>query len=130
MTRDEFTEHAKAFSSGDYEGYSKFYTDDVVLELGSIPPIRGRQGIVDFYREMNKAVRERLTVHQVVMDENGIAADVSMEFTAHEDAPDFVVGPLKKGQSIKGGVFAFYTLRDGKIASIRTARSRPIQGPA
>ena len=130
MTRDEFTEYTQAFSRCDYEGYARFYTDDVELELGSVGVIRGPRAIVDFYREMNKAVRESLDVHQVVMDEGGIAADVTMTFRAHEDAPDFVIAPLKKGQSVSSGLLAFYTLRDGKIARIRTARRGPLTGPA
>ncbi len=129
MNKQDFETYTRAFSAGDYEGYSRFYAEDVSLSLGAVGMIHGRQGIVDFYREMNKTVREILTIHQVVADEGGIAADLSMEFRAVEDAPDFVIAPMKKGQSIKGGVFVFYTLRDGKIASIRTARSQELRGP-
>ncbi len=130
MNKQDFAAYTRAFSSCDYEGYSRFYTDDVVLELGSIGEIKGRDAIVDFYRQMNRSVREVLTAHQVIIDETGIAADVSMEFQAIEDAPDFVLGAMKKGESIKGGVLVIYTLRDGKICRIRTARSRPLEGPA
>jgi ketosteroid isomerase-like protein len=129
MNKQEFTEYTQAFSRCDYDAYSAWYTDDVILELSTAPPIHGRQGIVDFYRAMNRTVRESLTVHQVVADEDGLAADVTMEFRTHADAPDFVVGALKKGEIIRGGVFVFYTLRDGKIARIRVARSRPLEGP-
>ena len=130
MNRQDFETYARAFSAGDYVGYSRFYTEDVVLDLGADQRIEGRDRIVAFYRQMNRSVQERLTVHQLIIDEGGIAADVSMEFVAHDDAPDFQLGPLKKGQSIKGGVFVLYTLRDGRIARIRTARSRPLEGPA
>ena len=129
MNKQEFIDYTRAFSACDYEAYGSYYTDDVVLELGSVPPIVGRQGIVDFYRAMNRTVRETLTIHQVILDEGGIAADASMEFRAIEDASDFVVAPLRKGEVICGGVFVLYTLRDGKIARIRTARSRPLDGP-
>jgi hypothetical protein len=130
MNRQEFTEYTRAFSNCDYDGYSRFYADDVVLWLGSVGEIRGRQGIVDFYKAMNRTVRETLTVNHVVADDGGVAADVDMEFRAIEDAPDFVVAPMKKGEVIRGGVFVFYGLgKDGKITSIRTARSKPLQGP-
>ena len=36
---------------------------------------------------------------------------------------DFVVAPLKKGESIRVPVFVYYTLRDGLISEIRVARS-------
>lgn len=129
MTRDEFTDYIRAFSTCDYEGYSRFYADDVTLTLGTVGEIRGKRAIVDFYRAMNRTVREKLTVQQVIADEGGLAADVLMEFEAIEDAPDFVIAPMRKGEVIRGGVFAFYTLRDGKVVSIRTARSRPLEGP-
>jgi ketosteroid isomerase-like protein len=101
----------------------------VVLELGSVGEIKGRQAIVDFYKAMNRTVHETLTVHQVIADEDGLAADVSMEFRAVEDAPDFVIAPMKKGEVIRGGVIVIYTLRDGKVARIRTVRSKPLEGP-
>ena len=129
MNKQEFTEYTRAFSNGDYETYSRFYAEDVVLELTSAGEVRGRQAIVDFYRAMNQSVREILTVNQVVADADGIAADLAMEFHAIADAPDFVVAPMKKGEVIKGGVFVFYTLKDGKIARIKTARSRALEGP-
>ena len=129
MNRQEFTDYTRAFSACDYEGYSRFYADDVVLVLGSVGEIKGRQGIVDFYKAMNRTVRETLTVNHLVMDEGGIAADVDMEFRAVADAPDFVVAPMKQGEVIRGGVYVFYTLKDGKITRISTARSKPLVGP-
>ena len=129
MNKQEFIDYTRAFSACDYEGYSHYYAEDVVLELGSVGLIHGRQGIVDFYKAMNRTVRERLTIHQVIADEDGLAADLSMEFEAIEDAPDFVVGAMKKGEVIRGGVIALYTLKDGKVTRIRTVRSKPIEGP-
>jgi hypothetical protein len=72
---------------------------------------------------MFKTVRENLTIHQVVADENGIAADMTTQFTAIEDAPNFVVGPLKKGECIRGRLFVHYVLRDGKISRISVGRA-------
>ncbi len=129
MNKQEFTEYTQAFSRCDYEAYSRFYAEDVVLELGSVGEIKGRQGIVDFYKAMNRAVREKLTVLQVIADEGGLAADLLMEFHAFADAPDFPVAPMKQGEVIKGGVIALYTLTNGKVSRIRTVRSRPIEGP-
>ena len=129
MNRQEFTDYTQAFSRCDYDAYSRFYADDVVLVLGSVGEIRGRQAIVDFYKAMNRTVRETLTVNQVVLDEGGVAADLDMEFRAIADAPDFVVAPMKQGEVIRGGVYVFYTLKDGKITRIKTARSKPLEGP-
>jgi hypothetical protein len=120
--RQAFMDYTRAFSNADFEGFSRFYTDDVRCELPSAV-LEGREGIVGFYREMFKTVRESLTLHQLTADDAGLAADVTSQFTAIEDAPNFVVAPLKKGEFVRVRVFVYYTLRDGKIANIRVARA-------
>jgi len=37
--------------------------------------------------------------------------------------------PIPKGHKIWGRMMVMYTLRDGKMASIRVARMGPIEGP-
>jgi hypothetical protein len=120
--RQSFTEYTQAFSSADVDRFTQYYNDDVVCELGSMT-LKGKDGIANFYREMFTTVRENLTIHQLVADENGIAADMTTQFTAIEDAPNFVVGPLQKGESIRGRVFVHYVLREGKISRISVARA-------
>ncbi len=120
--RRAFAQYTQAFSNADFDTFSQFYTDDVRCELPSAV-LERREGIVSFYREMFKTVRESLTLHQLIADEAGLAADVTSQFTAIEDAPNFVVAPLKKGELVRVRVFVHYTLRDGKIAHIRVARA-------
>jgi hypothetical protein len=121
--RAAYLAYCAAFSAGDGERFGKYYTDDVVLHLPSAGTIVGRAAIVDFYVQMTKRVRESLTINHVVIDDSGIAADVISTFTAHEDAPDFQVQPLKKGEAINVPVFVYYTLRGGLISSIKVARA-------
>jgi ketosteroid isomerase-like protein len=121
--RAAFLAYTRAFSEAEYERFSAFYADDVVLELPALPPIRGRQGIVDFYAKMFRTVRESLEIHQVTADDAGIAGDFTSVFTAVEDAPDFVVRPLQKGEAVGVRVFVHYRLRDGLIGHIKVARA-------
>lgn len=121
--RASFLAYTTAFSAGDGERFGQYYTDDVVLELPTVPRMEGRQAIVDFYQAMVLRVREHLTVNHLVMDDQGIAADVISTFVAHEDAPDFEVRPLKKGESIALRVFVHYQLREGRICHISVARA-------
>jgi len=128
VNKTEFADYLQRFGAADYPGFARYYTDDVVLELsGRI--VRGRQGIVDFYRDMNRTVRETLAINQLIADDGGIAADLSMQFRALEDAPEFSVAPMRKGEVIRGRVFVLYTLRAGRIAHIRVARAAPLEGP-
>ena len=120
--RQAFFAYTRAFSNADFDVFPRYYTDDVLLELGSVPPIHGRGGIVGFYRPMFETVREHLTINEVRMDDAGIFLDATSRFTAIADAPDFVVGALKAGDYIEVRVLVSYELRHGLISSIRVKR--------
>lgn len=126
--RAAFKEYSQAFSNADIERFSRYYNDDVVCELAAYT-LNGKQGIVDFYREMFKTVRESLTLNRLIADDDGIAADISTQFTALEDAPTFSVAPVKQGECIRGRLFVHYTLRGGKISRIKVARASPMSAP-
>ena len=117
-----YVAYTSAFSNADFERFPKFYREDVQLTLGAVPPIHGRQGIIDFYRPMFARVREKLTINGVRYTDSTIDLDAITRFTAVADAPDFVVGPLRKGDYIEGRVLVHYELRDGLIASIHSRR--------
>jgi ketosteroid isomerase-like protein len=117
-----FQAYCSAFSNADFERFPKFYSEDVRLELGSVPPIVGRQGIIAFYKPMFARIQEQLTLNSVQATEDSIELDAVTRFTALQDAPDFVVGPLQKGEFIEGRVLVSYRLRDGLIASIGVRR--------
>jgi len=121
--RAAFLAYTRAFSGGLPAQYSAFYAEDVKLQLSTVGQMVGRKAIVDFYTKMFKTVREDLEIRQIAFDENAIVGDFVSVFTAIEDAPDFVVAPLKKGESVRVPVFVYYTLREGLISEIRVARS-------
>jgi len=118
-----FKAYCSAFSNADFERFSSYYTDDVVLELGSVPPLLGKDAIVGFYQKMFARVRENITPHSALADDDVIALDATARFTAVVDAPDFVVGALEKGEYIEVRVFVHYELRDGLISYIRVGRA-------
>jgi hypothetical protein len=115
--------YTAAFSNGDPERYTRFYTDDVELLLGRVPPMRGPQAIADFYTAMFERVRESLTVHGITASEHELVSDTTSRFTAIADAPDFVVGALSKGDYIEVRVIVTYSLRDGLIERIAVQRA-------
>jgi len=117
-----FRSYIAAFSNADFERFPRFYTEDVRLELGSVAPIDGREGIVDFYRPMFRSVRERLIVNSVQATDTAIELDAVTRFTAVKDAPDFVVGALRAGEYIEGRVLVSYQLRAGLICRISVRR--------
>jgi hypothetical protein len=120
--RAAFLAYTRAFSEAEFDIFSGYYTDDVILELGSVPPIHGKSGIIDYYRKMFQEVREDLKINRLVADNDGIAAEFTARFTAIKDALEFTVAPLKKGESINLDVFVHYTLRNGLMSHIQVAR--------
>ncbi len=127
--RQAYLEYTRAFGNAEFERFGEYYTDDVVCTLGAGIVLHGRDGIVSFYREMFQTVRESLTLHQLIADDTGLAAEITSQFTAIEDAPSFVVAPLKKGEFVRLHVFVHYELRDGRIARIKVARAGTVSAP-
>ncbi len=126
MTKEDWIEtYIGGFNRGDFDAFTAFYDDDVVLHLGSKKTIHGKQGIRDFYTGVFEKVRETLTVHDVVLDDQGLAGRVSTEFYGLEDWPDFIAGPLRKGESINIESIVLYRIGPhGKFTEIRSARSK------
>jgi SnoaL-like domain len=123
MTKEKFRDYIDSFNRDDYAGFGKYYAEDVLLDLGGRMEIRGRDGILDFYRGVKKRVRETLTINNVLVDGNVLAAEIATEFYGLEDWPDFIAGPLMKGDAINLISFIFYTINDhGQYQVIRTAR--------
>jgi hypothetical protein len=122
MNKQLFADYIDSFNRDDFEGFGKYYTDDVLFELGRKKQLRGRQAILDFYREVKSKVRETLEIRNVIVDEDGLAAEIATEFYGLADWPDFIAGPLRRGDSIHIVSFVHYRLRDGKFAHIRSTR--------
>ena len=116
--------YASAFSAAEFDSFTRYYTDDVVLHLtSSAGDITGRQGIVDFYRPMFESVRETVIVEHLDASDERIAVDAISRFTAIRDAPDFVVGPLRQGEWVEVPVRVVYSLRGGLICDIHVTRN-------
>ena len=101
MDKKLYREYIDAFNRDDFEGFSKYYADDVVLQLGTRKTIHGRQGIIDFYREVKSKIRETLIINATSSrTRTGLAAEVATEFFALEDWPDFIAGsPSKRARA-------------------------------
>lgn len=115
--------YAAAFSAGDAERYRRFYTEDVTLTLPSVGRFEGAGAIAAFYQAMNLKVNETLTITHLDASDERIVVDCISRFTAHEDAPDFVVCPLARGEAVDVPVRVVYALRGGLICRIDVARA-------
>ena len=112
-----------AFNSDDLAAFANTYTiaaENSTRTTSQIDSIR--QAIIDFYREVKSKIRETLVINNVVADEAGLAAEVATEFYALEDWPDFIAGPIRKGESIHIVSWIFYKIVNGRFQNIRSTR--------
>jgi hypothetical protein len=122
-TRYEFMEYITLFNNND-PGFTKFYHDDVVLELGNTQ-IRTPQGILDFYKEVKAHIHERVEVTHYISDATGIAAELPSEFKVYRDWPKgYFPRPLKAGEVLRIVSFVMYWVEDGKFRHIKSARQK------
>lgn len=123
--RARFERYLALFNAND-PGYADYYRDDVMLELGT-STIQGRQGILDFYRDVKTHIRESLQLTDFISDANGIAAEVPTEFVCFNDWEDSFWGrPLKRGEVMRVISFAHYRVVNEQFAHIKSARYRLI----
>jgi hypothetical protein len=123
LTEADFREYIAAFNRNDFNGFGRFYADDVIFE-GRAGQFRRRADVLDFYRGVKSRVRETLTLQDIVLGEQDIVAHLVTELNALEDWPDFPTGPLRKGQTIRSQNFIWYEVRDRKFVRIRSAHYR------
>ena len=126
MPLERLTEYVAAFNRGDYSAFGDFYDADVVLDIAGKRVLRGRDAIFDFYRVVRAQTQRTIEVVDAVADGNRLAAELQSEFLALEDLPDFTAGAMRKGDRIYINTIAFYELRAGRFARIRSAELRKI----
>lgn len=118
-----FRAYGEAFSAADFERWPRFYTDDVVFSLHAFGTFTGKQAIVDFYRPIFSYLRETVIFDSIDASDDHIRAVVTSRFTASRDAPEGILGPMRKGDVILAPVVVDYTLRDGLISRIEVNRN-------
>jgi hypothetical protein len=117
-----FRAYIAAFNAHDYTRLVDYYDPDVRLIIGNGTELRGRQAIVDFYRNVNDATTRQIEILQAWSDGATLAAEIQSEFLAIRDAPDFTSGPMLRGDRYYLNSFALYDLGpDGRFTRVRAA---------
>lgn len=125
LTETDFREYIAAFNRNDFEGFGRYYAEDVIFE-GRAGKFSKRADVLSFYRTVKSRMRETITIHDVVLGEQDIAADLETELHALVDWPDFPTGPIRAGQTIRSQNFIWYDVRDRKFVRIRSAHYRAL----
>ena len=126
-----FRAYMAAFNRHDYGELVDYYDPNVLLVIGNGTELRGRQAIVDFYRNVNDATTRTIEILDAFSDGVMLAAELQSEFLALEDSPDFPTGPLRAGDRMRINTFVLYDLVGGRYSRIRSAtfRRELIPGP-
>lgn len=121
MTPAAYAAYLERFNAGD-ESYAEIYHPDVVFEHDpKFGTLRGRQAIIEFYRNIRQQLKEEVKVSTLVIDnERGLmAAELTTRLVATRDGVDMPSGRLNTGDAIITRGTVYYGLKDGRIVSIR-----------
>lgn len=125
MTEDAFRSYVAAFNADDFDGFGRFYADDVIFELGARKRIEGREAILAFYREVKARIREVVEPLEVIVTPARIAMYCRTTFETFADWPDFELWPTAAGDRRVVETIAFYEVENDRFTHIRGARFKP-----
>jgi len=127
---DRFRTYMQAFNAGDWDRLRDYYAPDVRLVIGNGTELNGRDAIIDFYGKVKSQTRRTIEIVQCFADGQTLAAEIESEFLAMEDAPDFAVRPMAKGDRYYLNSFVFYDFEGTLYTRIRAATFRREFRPA
>lgn len=125
LTEDDFRAYVAAFNANDFDGFGRYYADDVVFELGSMKRIEGRANILSFYRQVKAHIHEVVTPLDVIVAPTRIAMYCRTTFETFADWPDFEIWPTRAGDRRVVETIAMYEVANGRFTHIRGARFKP-----
>jgi ketosteroid isomerase-like protein len=125
LSEESFRSYVAAFNRSDFDAFSRFYARDVEFR-GRPGERKGRDEVVNLYRDIRTRVREKITIHALVIGEHSIVADMETELYGLVDWPDLKSGALKQGETRRSQNFIWYDVTDDHFTRIRSAHHRII----
>ena len=119
-SRADLEDYIAAFNRKDYDRQISYYAPDVRY-VARDAVLDTPEKIKDFYADFHTYCREKVWLHDFVMEGDTIAVSLPSLFEPFRDYTKHGF-EFRVGQDVKIVSFAFYTLKDGKIWRIRTAR--------
>ena len=129
LTEADFRAYIDGFNRSDFAAFSRFYAPDVEFS-GRAAQLKGRDAVVQFYRDVKSRVRETLTLHGLVVGPQAMVADLETQLEALSDWPDFPTGPLRRGETRRSQNFIWYDIAADRFTRIRSAHYRRIESGA
>jgi len=128
IDEETFRGYVAAFNRNDFDGFGRYYADDIEF-VGRAATLRGRDELLNFYRQVKSRLRETIVIQDIVVGKRALVADLITELHPLEDWLDFPTGPLHKGQTRRSQNFIWYDLAERRFIRIRAAHYRRLDGP-
>lgn len=125
MTHEDYAVYLNLFNAADPK-YADYYDPDIVFYHDPMfGVLNGREAILAFYRKLRGQLDEHVSARTVVVDsaKQIIAAELSTKLVAKADGIAMPSGFLNKGDMIISEGTVYYTIKDGRIAEIRSSIS-------
>lgn len=116
-----FQAYMHTFNQSDWDALRGFYAPDIRLVIGNGTELVGREAIVEFYSKVKRQTRRTIEIIQCFAEGDMLAAEIESEFLAVEDAPDFAVRPMARGDRYYLNSFVFYEFAGDQYTRIRAA---------
>lgn len=95
-----------------------FYTEDATFENPKIQT-KGRKQLVAFLEQSNEFVRIKLIPHVIISNLGVTAIELDCVMHTEKGLPDFLLGPMKKGDEATMRQAAVYHLTQDRISQAR-----------
>ena len=119
MTKEDLLEYFDNYNAGRYEKAVEHYADDAVFVMpGDEPNHVGKANILKWFKERGTGYTEKLIPKNILITSDMIAVELTAEYEAYLDVPNFPIKPLKKGEKLIREDGIFYDLKDGKITRV------------
>lgn len=117
LRKENFNEYIEALESGDFDALrNRFYSRDFEITLGD--EVMDLDAFLDYEASLRSIMDFDFDIRQIVADESGIAIDAVENITVTSDLENPMLGQVHPGEKWQVHMTVFYTLEQGKIASI------------
>ncbi len=129
MDEADFRRYVEAYNEGDMETSSSYWAEDVEVSLpGHRSSPSGKEAFREHFADLHAMLDEHIEIEDLFVSADGrkLAVEFHSTFTAKEDIPDFVYGPLEEDESTTNRAFLHYTINeDDEFTRIKVAQRDP-----
>jgi len=120
VDRAAFDDYIQRFNAKDLTTFDDYYLPDCRMVNGTLE-LLGVSAVQEHYRPLWSQFREEVSIERFVMDDDTIAIKMWAHFTALDDNPQALFGPVKSGETFDFRGIIMYWVQDGRFANIEVA---------